>query len=113
MLGHLSEDQSAAPGFQGFRKAGFLVDAGIVDQLTWQAGQIAHLSNLSVPNLAAKTSSENQEKPGRLPFFLKGKWGVVPAFPAHRHKINRELSPLFPQDGQQVACPRLLPCSEG
>jgi hypothetical protein len=40
MLGHLSEDQSAAPGFQGFRKAGFLVDAGIVDQLAWQAGQI-------------------------------------------------------------------------
>jgi hypothetical protein len=37
------------------------------------------------------------EKPGRLPFFLKGKWGVVPAFPAHRHKeINRALSPFFP-----------------
>jgi hypothetical protein len=26
-----------------------------------------------------------EEKPGRLPFFPKGKWGVVPAFPADGH----------------------------
>jgi len=25
-----------------------------------------------------------EEKPGRLPFFPKGKWGVVPAFPGSR-----------------------------
>ena len=25
-----------------------------------------------------------KEKPGRLPFFPKGKWGVVPAFPGSR-----------------------------
>jgi hypothetical protein len=31
-------------------------------------------------NLAAKTSSKNQEKPGRLPFFLKGKWGSCTGF---------------------------------
>ena len=47
-----------------------------------------------------------QEKTGRLPFFPKGKWGVVPAFPG-----TRALSRFFPvtpdHDGALTQAARL------
>jgi len=61
--------------------------------------KILELSQRSIEEKEGKMrdSALLKEKPGRLPFFPKGKWGVVPALPGSRTGVSPVFS-LFPRN---------------